>query len=464
MRNGAPSSSDGLPPHQTDAEEGILASILVNQQTLVDVLPIVDGKDFYRKRNGAIFDTMCALYEAEQPIDFVTLGDALVRRGPDAADDILYLSGLLDKAQPSVSAVAYAGLVADAAARRRLISAGARIAQLAFAADQPPDATVAQAENLLASVLTRSTQQEWADSADVLGDYLDDLRARTEGAGSTRRVPTGFPSLDAMLGGGWEPSDLIILAARPSIGKTNLALALALAASGAGTGVAMFSLEMAARQLIGRLLSMTSGIEAAKLREPDRMTTLDTESLLGPGIEAVANARIAFDDTPSLAIQTLRSRLVRLRRRRDIGLVIVDHLQLLRLDRRFDNRVQEVTEISRLLKALAREQGLPVIVVSQLSRAVEQRPKKIPALSDLRESGSIEQDADLVLLLYRDDYYNRPSLRPNTLDVIVAKHRNGPVGTVTLGIQPTTLSFSEVPEGQESADVRQDDADFFDDF
>jgi replicative DNA helicase len=433
-----------LPPRNVEAEQALLGSVLLDRDVIGLAVGIVGADDFFDIRNGAIFRAMAALFERHVHIDYVTLIDELDRQGGlDEAGGIVYVSELLGAVPTPVHAEQYAQIVADAAFMRRIISAAGRIAELGFQQQYSPDEVLERCEQLIMDAARGRTLQGFEQLSVVLREYINQLSIRREADALDAGIPTGFTDLDRLLVGGLQRSDLVIVAARPGMGKTSLALAFSMnAALRQKARVAIFSLEMSKGQLAGRLLAMHSGIDNTRLRSA-RLSDIE-QRRLGLSLGELAEAEIYIDDTPGLNVTALRAKAKRLTNDVAVDVIIVDHLQLMSGGRGGENRVQEMSEISRQLKGLARELHVPVVAISQLSRAVESRSPKIPILSDLRESGSIEQDADVVMFVYRDDYYNREdSEKPGVADLIIGKHRNGPTGQVALMFDGRTTRFVE---------------------
>lgn len=433
-----------LPPNNTEAEEAVLGSVLLDREVIGRVAAILSPQDFYRERNGRIYGAMLALYQQHEPVDYLTLIDELERTGGlEEAGTTSYVAGLLGVVPTPIHAEQYARIVADAAVMRRLISVGGRIATLGFENRIEPAEALEKAEQMIFEIAAKREVRDFVPLSAILSEYLDQLQLAQEGEGVKHGVPTGFADIDRMTAGGFQRSDLIILAARPGMGKTALCLGMARnAAVTFKAGVAVFSLEMSASQLAARLVSAESGIEGQRLRS-GHLT--DTESrTLGRALNVLAEAKIYIDDTPGASVTSVRSKARRLHGQMPLDLIVVDHMQMMTAGEGTGsrmNRVNEMSEISRQLKALARELHVPVIALSQLSRKVEERTDKVPILSDLRESGALEQDADLVLFIYRDDYYNRDSENPGIAKVHVAKHRSGPTGEVSLLFNARTTRF-----------------------
>jgi replicative DNA helicase len=433
-----------LPPHNVEAEEAVLGSVLLDREVIGRVSGNLEARDFYRERNGLIFQAMLDLYDRHEPVDYLTLIDELERTQKlEAAGGVVFLSGLLGVVPTPIHAEHYGKIVADSAFMRRLISAGGKIAAIGFQNQFDTDTALEKSEQILFDVANRRANSDFASLSDILREYLEQLSLLREGEGIRYGVPSGFADLDKITAGGFQRSDLIILAARPSMGKTSLALGMAAnAAIKFKAASAIFSLEMSKSQLAARLLSTESGIETTRLRS-GQLTDAESRKL-GHALGLLAEAPIYIDDSPGISVTNLRSKTRRLHAEVPLDLVIVDHLQLMTSGKSGENRVLEMSEISRQLKGLARELHVPVIALSQLSRAVEQRNPKIPILSDLRESGAIEQDADLVIFIYRDDYYNKDSEKQGIADLHIAKHRNGPTGEISLLFNQRTTKFLDL--------------------
>jgi replicative DNA helicase len=433
-----------VPPQNIEAESSLLGSILVDKEAIIKVADIVSADDFYVTRNSLIFTAMLDLYEARQPIDILTLSDKLERLGEiKNIGGSSYLTELVDTVPSAAHVSHYAGIVSHKATLRRLISAANKITNLGYDENTAIDGLLDQAEQTLFEVSQKNLKQNFIPISSVLAesfDRLDDLHKDNK---KVRGTPTGFRALDNILAG-LQKSDLVILAARPSMGKTSLALNIAQhVATKEGIPVGIFSLEMSKEQLIDRLLASESGIDGWKLRTGN-LEDSDFPKI-NQAMAVLSDAPIFIDDSAMANVLEMRTKARRLQSEHELGLIVVDYLQLMSgRGGGGDNRVQEVSEISRGLKALARELNVPVLALSQLSRTVESRTPQIPQLSDLRESGSIEQDADVVMFIYREDYYNQETDRPNIADVLVRKHRNGPTGQVELYWHPEQLLFRNI--------------------
>lgn len=431
---------DRMPPHSVEAEEAVLGSVLIDPEAIFRVSSFLKADDFYIVKNQWVWETCVRLHERREPIDFVTATRELAARGQlDEIGGPAYVSHLINVVPTAIHAEGYGRIVERTAVRRRLLNAASEIAKLAYEESDEIDQTVDAAEQALFSVSQRRAAREVVPISDAIRAYFDRIEYLYEHRGEPLGIPTGFLDLDKMLGG-LQRSDLIIVAARPGVGKTSLLLNMALnAARRFHQRVAIFTLEMSNEQIVQRLVSSETGIDSQRLRLGDLQE--DEWPLFVQATSALSETSIFVDDTPSIGALQLRTKARRLHAEDGLDLIIVDYLQLMTGDTRSENRVQEISYLSRSLKALARELNVPVLVASQLSRAVEQRSDKRPVLSDLRESGSIEQDADIVMFIYRDDVYDEDSERKNVAELIVAKHRNGPTGTVELYFQRNLTQF-----------------------
>jgi replicative DNA helicase len=423
-----------IPPQNIEAEASLLGAILIDSDAIVKVADIVNIEDFYDERHQRIYDAITRLYEKHSPIDVLTLSDQLKGTGMlDIVGGGAYLTELTNFVPTATHVEQYAQIVSQKALRRRLIKASTEISTLGYDEARSLQETIEDAESRLFEVSQRHVKQDVLSLETVLGESFDRLDELHKDKGKIRGVPTSYKDLDDKLAG-LQPSDLIILAARPSMGKTALALNIAHnVAIKAELPVLIFSLEMSKEQLVDRLLAMESGVDAWALRTGN-LTDSDFEKI-GQAMGTLSEAQIFIDDTPGITVSDLRTKARREAHTRPLGLVIVDYLQLMSGGSRYGgeaNRVQEISEISRGLKGVARELNVPVLALSQLSRSVENRSPQIPQLADLRESGSIEQDADVVAFIYREDYYNPDTDRRNITDILIKKHRNGPTGGVEL--------------------------------
>lgn len=431
-----------IPPQSLDAEMSLLGAVLIDEEVVADASELVRANDFYDKRHQLIFAAMMRLYEKHKPVDLLTLTEELKKK--DALDTVggsTYLSELTNYVPTAAHAQAYAELVQQKAVRRRLIKASAEISEMGFDEDTTTQELLEKAEAELFSVSDQSLKQDLVSIESILTESFDRIEELHRNKGALRGIRTGYRDLDNMTAG-LQRSDLIILAARPAMGKTTLVTNLAYnVATIAKQPVIFFSLEMSKEQLIDRMLSDASGVDSWNIRTGNLSD--EDFSKISEAMGEMAEAPIFIDDTPGLSVLEMRTKARRAAHDQPLGLIIVDYLQLMQASGNHSgNRVQEVSEISRGLKLIARELNVPLIALSQLSRSVESRTPPIPQLSDLRESGSIEQDADIVSFIYRPGYYepDNPEVQ-NITDLIIAKHRNGPVGKVQLYFHPERLRF-----------------------
>jgi len=445
--------AERLPPHDIAAEEAVIGSLLIDSEAVFRVASLLRPDDFFRERNRWAYEASLALFERSEVITPVSVAHELARG--DRLEELggaAYLSQLIASTPTSVHVEHYAGLVRRLAVFRRLIQAGGQIAALGFEGGPDVGAAVNKAEDVLYRLRDQDRPRDFAPLREVLSRYWEEASLKEEPGGHLRAIPTGFVDLDRQLGG-LQRSDMIVVAARPGLGKTSLALNIARnAAVEHKAHVALFSAEMSALELAYRFLSSESGVDIQQLRL-SRLNDRKREAV-NDALDRLAQAPIWIDDTPVLRDGEMRAKARRLHNEVRIDLLIVDYLQLLRTARSIDNRVQEMSDISRSVKALARELNVPLIACSQLNRAVETRPDHKPILSDLRESGSIEQDADVVMFIHRPDkYIDQPTwekLHPteqyprNIAQLIIAKHRNGPTGEVDLVFFERSTKFGNM--------------------
>ena len=434
-----------IPPQNIEAEASLLGSILIDSDSLVKIADTIHSEDFYDPRHQKIYDAIHQLYEKHYAIDVLTITDQIKNNGLlDAAGGAGYITELTNYVPTASHIEQYAEIVSQKALRRRLIKASQNIANLGFDETKVLQNLIEEAETNIFNVSQQHIKQNVVSLETILAESFDRLDDLHKDKNKLRGVPTGFKDLDNILAG-LQKSDLFILAARPSMGKTAFSLGLAHnVAVKAEQTVLLFSLEMSKEQLVDRLLSTESGVDAWNLRTGN-LTDADFEKI-GKAMGTLSEAPIYIDDTPGITVSDLRTRARREAHLRPLGLIIVDYLQLMSGSRSFGdgNRVQEISEISRGLKGIARELNVPLIALSQLSRSVESRSPQIPQLSDLRESGSIEQDADVVAFLYREDYYNPETDRKNIIDIFIKKHRNGPTGAVELYFDRQKQKFTSI--------------------
>lgn len=423
-----------LPPQNTEAEASLLGAILIDSDAIVKVADLVQPHDFYDERHARIYEAALQLYEKHSPIDVLTLSDQLRSTGMlDMVGGAGYLTELTNFVPTASHADKYAEIIAQKSMRRRLIKASQAITELGFDESQSLQELIESAETRLFEVSEQHIKQDITSIENILSASFDRLDELHKDKVKLRGVPTGYRDLDNILAG-LQPSDLFILAARPSMGKTAFVLNLAHnVAIKSDMPVLMFSLEMSKEQLVDRLLSAEAGVNAWNLRTGNLSD--DDFERIGQAMGTLSEAKIYIDDTPGITVSDMRTKARREAHQHPLGLIIVDYLQLMSGGARFSgdgNRVQEISEISRGLKGIARELNVPLIALSQLSRSVENRTPQIPQLADLRESGSIEQDADVVAFIYREDYYNPETENKNITKILIKKHRNGPTGDVDL--------------------------------
>jgi replicative DNA helicase len=434
---------DKMVPHNVEAEQAVLGALLIDPDAIFKVNTFVRYQDFYVERHQWIYDAITALHERREAVDFVTLCDELERRERLVEmGGAAYLTSLINLTPTALNIEYYAHIVERTSTLRRLIGAAGEIAALAYEDTDDVDEVVDRAEQILFGVSQRRISRDMQPIRDLVSEYYDRIDYLYQHKGETIGVPTGFRNLDKILGG-LQKSDLIIIASRPGMGKTSLMLSVAQnAARKYGQRVAVFSLEMSSEQLVQRLIAAETGIDSQRLRVGNLREEEWPTFIQATG--ELSEAMIFIDDTPSISAMQVRTKARRLYAEYGLDLLIIDYLQLMQSDRRTENRVQEISFLSRALKGLARELNIPVVVGSQLSRSVEQRNDKRPLLSDLRESGSIEQDADIVMFIYRDDYYTPETEQPNIAEIIISKHRNGPTGMVPLFFRKELAQFLEV--------------------
>ena len=427
-------------PHDRQAEEAVLGAVLVNPEVYYDVAHFLSGDDFFLHRNRWVWEAFSSLHEQRLPVDILTVSEELERQSRlDEVGGPAYLTTLINNVPSSLHATAYAHVVEETATRRRLLMAANQIARLAYQSGTPIEDVVNDAEKSIFGVSERRLTHQLQPIQQVLSEYYDRIDYLARHQDETIGVPTGFIDLDRLLGG-LQSSDLLIIAGRPGQGKSGFCLSVAKNASQLHKKhVALFSLEMSNEQLVQRLVAQETGIDSQRLR----LANLEDDEwpLFTQSVSALSDTQIYLDDTPAITPLQLRTKCRRLHMEIGLDLIIVDYLQLMSGDRRIDNRVQEVSYISRNLKALAREINVPVLAAAQLSRAVESRRPPRPILSDLRESGSLEQDADVVLFIYRPDQYEDDMSKQNIAEIIVSKHRNGPVGSIELVFRQKLAKF-----------------------
>ncbi len=420
-------------PHSIEAEQSVVGAMLMDKDAILTAAEIVSGQDFYQTAYGVIFDSMVELFNEGKPVDLVTLQECLKEKDvPPEIASLEFVRDLVSAVPTSANVKYYAQIVADKSMLRKLIKLNDEISNTCYAGKESLEAILETTEKSMFQLLQQRNTGEYVPIRQVVLNALDRIEKASKSKGTVTGIPTGFIDLDYKLSG-LQPSDLILVAARPSMGKTAFVLNIAqYVAFKKDRATAIFSLEMSKEQLVNRLFSLESQVDAQALRTGN-MKDSDWEKLIeGAGI--IGKSKLIIDDTPGISVSELRSKCRKYKLEHGLDLIIIDYLQLMTgsVGKRSESRQQEISEISRSLKGLARELNVPVIALSQLSRAVESRPDKRPMLSDLRESGAIEQDADVVMFIYRDEYYNKDSEYKKQAEIIIAKQRNGPVGTVHL--------------------------------
>ena len=420
-------------PHSIEAEQSVVGAMLMDKDAILTAAEIVSGQDFYQTAYGVIFDSMVELFNEGKPVDLVTLQERLKEKDvPPEIASLEFVRDLVSAVPTSANVKYYAQIVADKSMLRKLIKLNDEISNTCYAGKESLEAILETTEKSMFQLLQQRNTGEYVPIRQVVLNALDRIEKASKSKGTVTGIPTGFIDLDYKLSG-LQPSDLILVAARPSMGKTAFVLNIAqYVAFKKDRATAIFSLEMSKEQLVNRLFSLESQVDAQALRTGN-MKDSDWEKLIeGAGI--IGKSKLIIDDTPGISVSELRSKCRKYKLEHGLDLIIIDYLQLMTgsVGKRSESRQQEISEISRSLKGLARELNVPVIALSQLSRAGESRPDKRPMLSDLRESGAIEQDADVVMFIYRDEYYNKDSEYKKQAEIIIAKQRNGPVGTVHL--------------------------------
>ncbi|USG65775.1 replicative DNA helicase [Brevibacillus ruminantium] len=422
---------DRVPPQNNEAEQSVLGAVFLSKEALITAIEILRPEDFYKTAHQRIFKTMQDLYDKGEPVDLVTVTAELQdHKLLDEVGGVPYLTEIASSVPTAANIEYYAKIVEEKSLLRRLILTATKIANDGYSREDEVGEIIADAEKYILEIAQNRNSGGFTSIRDVLLETYERIEFLSQRRGDVTGIPSGYPDLDKMTAG-FQRSDLIILAARPSVGKTAFALNVAQnVAARAGETVAIFSLEMAASQLVQRMICAEGNLDASRMRSG--WLEEDDWQKLTMAIGTLAKAPIYIDDTPGVTVQDIRAKCRRLQAERGLGMILIDYLQLIHGRGKGDNRQQEVSEISRTLKGIARELNVPVIALSQLSRSVEQRQDKRPMMSDIRESGSIEQDADIVAFLYRDDYYDKESENKNVIEIIIAKQRNGPTGTVEL--------------------------------
>lgn len=430
-------------PHSMEAEQSVIGSMIMDREAIVVASELITGDDFYNRQYGILYETMVELNDAGSPVDLVTLQNKLKEKDvPPEVSSLEFVRDLITAVPTSANIKYYANIVSEKATLRRLIRLNEEIANTCYAGKESLEYILEDTEKKVFQLVQKRTTDDFVPVRQIVMNAMDRIEMAAKNKGNVTGIPTGFIDLDYRTAG-LQPSDLILVAARPSMGKTAFELNLAqYMAFRKNMTVALFSLEMSKEQLVNRMFSQESGVDAQKLRT-GQLNDQEWERLI-ESAGTIGKSNLIIDDTPGISIAELRSKCRKYKLEHDMSIVMIDYLQLMSGGGRTESRQQEISEISRSLKALARELSVPVVALSQLSRAVEQRPDHRPMLSDLRESGAIEQDADVVMFLYRDDYYNHDSPEAGISEVIIAKQRNGPIGTVKLAWLPEYTRFANL--------------------
>ena len=431
-------------PHSIEAEQSVIGSMIMDREAIVVASEIVLGEDFYNKQYGVLFDTMVELNDEGKPVDLVTLQDRLKEKDvPPEVSSLEFIRDLITAVPTSANVKYYANIVAEKATLRKLIRLNEEIANTCYVGKDSLEDILADTEKRVFDLVQRRNTGEFVPIRQIVMNAMDHIEKASHNKGNVTGVATGFLDLDYRTAG-MQPSDLILVAARPSMGKTAFVLNVAqYVAFKQDKTVAIFSLEMSKEQLVNRLFSMESKVDSQHLRTGN-LSDAEWEKLI-ESAGVIGKSHLIIDDTPGISISEMRSKCRKYKLEHNLEMIIIDYLQLMSgSGRSTDSRQQEISDISRSLKALARELHVPVVALSQLSRAVEQRPDHRPMLSDLRESGAIEQDADVVMFIYRDDYYNKDTEKKGIAEIILAKQRNGPIGTVELVWLPDYTKFANL--------------------
>ena len=427
-------------PNNLEAEQSVIGSMIMDRDAIVMASELLIREDFYHQQYGVLFESMVELYNEEQPVDVITLQNRLREKDvPAELSSLEFVGELVTSVPTSANIKYYAGIVKEKSMLRRLIKVNEEIASQCYLGRESLENIMADTEKKIFDLLQNNSGSDYVPIKQVVINALEKIEQASRTKGNVTGIATGFVDLDYRMSG-LQPSDLVLIAARPSMGKTAFVLNIAqYVAFHSNLCTAIFSLEMSKEQLVNRLFSLESRVDAQLLRSGN-LADADWEKLI-EGAGVIGRSQLIIDDTPGISISELRSKCRKYKLEHDLKLIIIDYLQLMSGSGRTDSRQQEISDISRALKGLARELNVPVIALSQLSRQVEQRPDHRPMLSDLRESGAIEQDADVVMFIYRDDYYNKDTPDKNIAEIIIAKQRNGPIGTVNLVWLPQYTKF-----------------------
>ena len=430
-------------PHSIEAEQSVIGSMILDREAITIASELIFPEDFYNKQYGVLFESMVELNDEGKPVDLVTLQDKLKEKDvPPEVSSLEFIRDIITAVPTSANVRYYARIVAEKSTLRKLIRTVGEIENDCYAGKESLEVILEDTEKKVFDLVQRRNSGEHVPIRKVVMNALQRIEAASKSTGSVTGVATGFFDLDVMTSG-MQPADLVLIAARPSMGKTAFVLNIAQhAAFKLNKSVAIFSLEMSKEQLVNRMFSLESSVDAQHLRN-GKLDETEWEKLI-ESAGVIGNSKLIIDDTPGISIQEMRSKCRKYKLEQGLDMIIIDYLQLMSGGGKSESRQQEISEISRSLKALAREMNVPVLSLSQLSRAVEQRPDKRPMMSDLRESGAIEQDADVIMFIYRDDYYNKDTEKPGVAEIIIGKQRNGPVGTVELAWMAKYTRFANL--------------------
>ena len=430
-------------PHSLEAEQSVIGSMLMDREAIVVASELIYGEDFYNKQYGVVFDTMVELNDQGSPVDLVTLQNRLREKDvPPEVSSLEFIGELIRAVPTSANIKYYANIVAEKSTLRKLIRLNEEIANNCYAGKESLEYILEDTEKRIFQLVQKRNTGDFVPIRQVVMNAMDKIESAARNKGAVTGIPTGFIDLDYRTAG-MQPSDLVLIAARPSMGKTAFVLNIAQhVAFKQNKTVAIFSLEMSKEQLVNRMFSLESRVDAQHLRT-GQLNDQEWEKLI-ESAGVIGRSNLIIDDTPGISISELRSKCRKFKLEHNLSMIIIDYLQLMTGSGRSDSRQQEISDISRSLKAVARELSVPVLALSQLSRAVEQRPDHRPMLSDLRESGAIEQDANVVMFIYRDDYYNHDTEKKDVAEIIIAKQRNGPIGTIELAWLPMYTKFANL--------------------
>ena len=428
-------------PHSMEAEQSVIGAMIMDREAIVVASELITGEDFYNKQLGVVFEAMVELQEQGSPVDLVTLQNRLKEKDvPSEVSSLEFVRDIITAVPTSANIKYYANIVAEKSILRKMIRLNEEIENLCYSGKESMEFILEDAEKRIFDLVQKRNSGEFVPIRQIVMNALDKIEAASKSTGRVTGIATGFLDLDFKTSG-MQPADLVLIAARPSMGKTAFVLNIAqYVAFRSHHTVAIFSLEMSKEQLVNRMFSLESNVDAQNLRN-GTLSDLEWEKLI-ESAGVIGRSNLIIDDTPGISISELRSKCRKFKMEHDLKMIIIDYLQLMSGSGRSESRQQEISEISRSLKAIARELKVPVLALSQLSRAVEQRPDKRPMMSDLRESGAIEQDADVIMFIYRDDYYNKDSEMKGISEIIIAKQRHGPIGTVELVWLPEYTKFA----------------------